>query len=257
VSSAWPAVSLVSSTTVLDPSANTGTLSATVAGAYGNIPAGQAVALSASGAVSCSGTLMPGFSDPVTPGAGGTGTIGGIPLYLVTDGGSGCVLILTLSESGSNFHGGPNSSNLALPALGVQYPTPTVTADLQETSTCAFCVSVTATTALEAGTTSVGGAWTTTVQSTDGIDPVPCSETSPLSPADGGTMTAAVDMSACVENFENEDGSPSSPVTVNFSITVSWTYLGVLSGPVPDTGPPLSTGPVTPPTTTTTLPPGP
>jgi hypothetical protein len=258
VSSAWPAVSLVSSTTVLDPSANTGTLSATIAGAYGNIPAGQAVSLSASGAVSCSGTLMPGFSQPVTPGAGGTGTIGGIPLYLVTDGGSGCVLILTLSESGSNFHGGPNSSNLALPVLGLQYPTPTVSADLQETSTCAFCMDVTAATALEPGTTSIGGAWTTTVQSTDGINPVPCSVEIPLSPADGGTMTALVDMSACVENFENEDGSASSPVTVTFTVTVSWTYLGVLSGPVPYTGPALTTGPLTPPaTTTTTLPSGP
>jgi hypothetical protein len=259
VSSAWPTVSLVASTPVLDPSADTGALSATIAGAYGNVPAGQAESLVASGAVSCSGTLMPGFADdPVTPGAGGTGTIGAIPLALVNDGGSGCGLILTLSESGSNFHGGPTTGNFALPQLGVQYPTPSVSAALQESSGCAFCVAVTAATTLEPGTTSVGGIWTTTVQGTDGVDPAPCSVTSPLAPAAGGTVTGLADMSACVQNFENEDGGPSAPVTVTFTVTVSWTYLGALSGPVPATGPALTTGPLTPPApTTTTLPPGP
>jgi hypothetical protein len=116
---------------------------------------------------------------------------------------------------------------------------------------------VTAATALEPGTLNIGGVWTTTVESTDGISPVPCTETGPMAPAPGGTVTGLVDMSDCVQNFENTDGSASTPVTVTFTVTVSWTYLGVLSVPVPYTGPALSTGPLTPPTTTTTLPPGP
>jgi hypothetical protein len=72
---------------------------------------------------------------------------------------------------------------------------------------------------------------------------------SQLAPSAGGTVTALVDMSSCVQNFV--DGSPTTPVTVTFTVTVSWTYLGVLSGPVPYTGTPLS---VTP---TTSVPPGP
>jgi hypothetical protein len=259
VTSDWPAITMVSSTPVLDPSADNGALSATIAGAYGNVPAGQAETLLASGAVSCAGTLMPAFIDyPVTPGAGGTGTIDAIPLALVDDGGSGCVLILTLSESGTNFHGGPTTNNFALPALGVQYPIPTLSAELQQTATCAYCVAVTAATALEAGTTNIGGVWTTTIESTDGISPTPCTVTSPMSPS-AGIVIGLADLSACVQNFVNTDGSASTPVTVTFSVTVSWTYLGVLSVPVPYTGTTLSTGPLTPPTatTTTTLPPGP
>jgi hypothetical protein len=201
---------------------------------------------------------MPAFAGlPVAQGADGTGTIAGIFLSLVGNGGPGCVLNLTLSESGTNFHGGPTASTFGLPALGAQYATPTVTAALlPETSGCAYCVAVTASTPLEAGTSSLGGVWTTTVSSTDGVDPADCAApVSQLAPSAGGTVTALVDMSSCVQNFV--DGSPTTPVTVTFTVTVSWTYLGVLSGPVPSTGPPLSTGPVTPTTTTTTVPPGP
>ena len=254
VTSAWPAIGLVSSTPVLDPSADTGSLSATISGAYGNVPAGQTEALEASGSVSCSGTAMPGFTGlPVAQGADGTGTIVGIPLDLVGNGGTGCVLDVTLSESGTNFHGGPTSSTFGLPALGVQYATPTVSAALQETAGCSYCVAVTAATPLEAGTSSLGGVWTTTVTSTDGIDPTQCAQMSQLAPSVGDTVTGVVDMSSCVQNFENVDGSPTTPVTVTFTVTVSWTYLGVLSGPVLSTGTPLSTGPVTP----TPVPPGP
>jgi hypothetical protein len=253
VTSAWPSIGLVSSTAVLDPSADTGSLSATISGAYGNVPAGQTEALEASGSVSCSGTLMPAFTGlPVAQGADGTGTIGEIPLNLVGNGGTGCVLDLTLSESGTNFHGGPTSSTFGLPALGVQYATPTVSAALQETAGCAYCVAVTASTPLEAGTSSLGGVWTTTVTSSTDGDPADCAgPVSQLAPSVGGTVTGLVDMSSCVQNFENVDGSPTTPVTVTFTVTVSWTYLGVLSGPVPYTGTPLS---VTP---TTSVPPGP
>ena len=111
---------------------------------------------------------------------------------------------------------------------------------------------MTASTPLEAGTSSLGGVWTTTVSSTDGVDPTDCAQVSQLAPSAGDSVTGLVDMSSCVQNFENVDGSPTTPVTVTFTVTVSWTYLGVLSGPVPYTGPPLSTGPVTP-TATTTL----
>src|SRR6202034_377289 len=52
VSSAWPAVTMVSSTPVIDPSADNGALSVTIAGAYGNVPAGQTETLIAAGAVS-------------------------------------------------------------------------------------------------------------------------------------------------------------------------------------------------------------
>jgi hypothetical protein len=243
----------VSSTAVLDPSADTGSLSATISGAYGNVPAGQGEALQASGSVSCSGTVMPAFAGlPVAQGADGTGTIAGIFLSLVGNGGPGCVLNLTLSESGTNFHGGPTASTFGLPALGAQYATPTVTAALlPETSGCAYCVAVTASTPLEAGTSSLGGVWTTTVSSTDGVDPADCAQVSQLAPSAGDSVTGLVDMSSCVQNFENVDGSPTTPVTVTFTVTVSWTYLGVLSGPVPYTGTPLS---VTP---TTSVPPGP
>ena len=117
---------------------------------------------------------------------------------------------------------------------------------LQETAGCAYCVAVTASTPLEAGTSSLGGVWTTTVSSTDGVDPTDCAQVSQLAPSAGGSVTGLVDMSSCVQNFENVDGSATTPVTVTFTVTVSWTYLGVLSGPVPYTGPPLSTGPVTP-----------
>ena len=255
VTSSWPSMALVSSTAVLDPSADTGSLSATIAGAYGNVPAGQGEALQASGSVSCSGTVMPAFAGlPVAQGAGGTGTVAGIPLSLVENGGPGCVLNLTLSESGTNFHGGPTASTFALPPLGAQYATPTVSAALQATTGCAYCVAVTASTPLEAGTSSLGGVWTTTVSSTDGVDPTDCAQVSQLAPSAGGSVTGLVDMSSCVQNFENVDGSPTTPVTVTFTVTVSWTYLGVLSGPVPYTGPPLSTGPVTP---TASTPPGP
>ncbi len=255
VTSSWPSMALVSSTTVLDPSADTGSLSATIAGAYGNVPAGQSEALQASGSVSCSGTVMPAFAGlPVAQGAGGSGTIAGIPLSLVGNGGPGCVLNLTLSESGTNFHGGPTASTYGLPALGAQYATPAVSAALEETPGCAYCVAVTASTPLEAGTSSLGGVWTTTVSSTDGVDPADCAQVSQLAPSAGDSVTGLVDMSSCVQNFENVDGSPTTPVTVTFTVTVSWTYLGVLSGPVPDTDPPLSTGPLTP---TTAVPPGP
>jgi hypothetical protein len=258
VTSSWPSMALVSSTAVLDPSADTGSLSATISGAYGNVPAGQSEALQASGSVSCSGTVMPAFAGlPVAQGAGGSGTIAGIPLSLVGNGGPGCVLNLTLSESGTNFHGGPTASTFELPALGAQYATPTVSDALEDTAGCAYCVAVTASTPLEAGTSSLGGVWTTTVSSTDGVDPADCAQVSQLAPSAGDSVTGLVDMSSCVQNFENVDGSPTTPVTVTFSVTVSWTYLGVLSGPVPDTDPPLSTGPVTPTATTTTVPPGP
>jgi Fibronectin type III domain len=258
VTSSWPSMALVSSTAVLDPSADTGSLSATIAGAYGNVPAGQSEALQASGSVSCSGTVMPAFAGlPVAQGAGGTGIISGIPLSLVGNGGPGCVLNLTLSESGTNFHGGPTASTFALPPLGTQYDTPIVSAALQETAGCAFCVAVTASTPLEAGTSSLGGVWTTTVTSTDGVDPTDCAQVSQLAPSAGGSVSGLVDMSSCVQNFENVDGSPTTPVTVTFTVTVSWTYLGVLSGPVPTIGPPLSTGPVTPTATPTSTPPGP
>jgi hypothetical protein len=80
---------------------------------------------------------------------------------------------------------------------------------------------------------------------------------SQLAPSAGGSVSGLVDMSSCVQNFENVDGSPTTPVTVTFTVTVSWTYLGVLSGPVPTIGPPLSTGPVTPTATPTSTPPGP
>ena len=161
VSSAWPAISLASAAPVLDPSADTGALNVTLGGAFANVPSGQAIVLSASGSISCAGTLMPAFNGlAVTPVAGESGVITGIPLALVNDGGPGCALNLVLTEAGTNVHGGPYSNAYALPPLGTQYPTPSIAADVTATPTCAYCVDVSATTVLEAGTTSVAACGT-------------------------------------------------------------------------------------------------
>ncbi len=254
VSSAWPAISLTSAVPVLDPSADTGALTVTLASPFANIPSGQSVALSASGSISCVGTLMPAFNGlAVTPVAGGGGVITGIPLALVNDGGPGCALDLVLNEAGTNFHGGAYTNAYALPPLGTQYPTPSVAADVTSTSTCAYCVDVTATTALTPGTVSVGGLWTATVTSTDGIATLPCSSSAQLAPSGGASVATSIDMSGCVANFVNADSTVGSPVVVTFSVTVSWTYLGLLSGPVSYGGAVLSTGPLDPTTLNTAI----
>lgn len=212
----WPA-DLAVTATGQTTSFLSGSVTATITDAFGDVPGGAAESLQAAGSVLCGEVETPVEPTTVTPVAGSTDGQVTVPLSLA-DGelGASCTLTLTLSEVGTDYHGGsspPLAAGFATSAPG------TVSATWDPPPTAPYTsgsdVEVTATG--EAG--GVTG-WTASV-----VGPPGCTASAVSPGADGSVV---LDVTPCVAAaVQAMEAAGQSSATFDVTVAVTWTVDGV------------------------------
>lgn len=214
--SPWPADLALQASGVVGPTANQGTVNATVNDAFGNTPSGARPTLSAAGTLTC-GNVVSSFSNvSVAEQPSTTSGTFSVPMNLAQEGGACSLSGVQLSEQGSNDHGGPSQALSASFTIGDPQPQASqFSATWSAAPTAPYSAPSTVTVSGQAA--GIGADWSVTV--TGG--PSGCQASGSPAQEQSGQFTATLDISACVAQ-----AVASHATSFTASATISWTYLG-------------------------------